>query len=81
MRDLQKGDLVLIKDSNALRGEWKRGIIKEAVPSLDGHVRKAIVSYKCLSEENSNKKYTGAQYIDVERPVQNLVVLAAVNEE
>ena len=71
-RNLQKGDLVLMKDTNSLRGEWRRGIIKSPIASSDGYVRKVIVTYK--PTETSKP-------VDVERPVNSLVVLATANDD
>ena len=79
-RNLEKGDLVLIKDSNTVRGEWKRGVVKETHPSEDGRVRRATVSYKCLSAEKEGPQYKGSKFIDVQRPIHNLVVLQAVDK-
>ena len=65
VRNLMKGDVVLLQDINAVRGNWRKALVKSAVPSKDGKVRRAIVAYR--SE-------TGI-YIEVERPVQRMIVL------
>ena len=43
-RNLKQGDVVLIQDSNELRGVWKMGLVTEAVPSEDSKVRRVKVS-------------------------------------
>ena len=66
-RNVAKGDIVLIEDSNAIRGVWKMGIITEAMVSLDGRVRRVQVAY-------GEKRNTV-----IERPVQKLIVLIPVD--
>jgi len=36
---LKKGDIVLIQDSNQIRGQWKLGKVSEVFPGEDGIVR------------------------------------------
>ena len=67
-RNVKVGDVVLIEDSNALRGKWKMGVIVEAPLSQDGRVRKASISYKNPSET-------------VLRPVQKLIVIVPNDED
>ena len=45
-RNLKKGDIVLIQDSNQIRGQWKLGKVSEVFPGEDGLVRKVHVTYK-----------------------------------
>ena len=45
-RNLKKGDIVLIQDSNKIRGQWKLGKVSEVFPGEDGIVRKVHVIYK-----------------------------------
>ena len=69
-RCLRKGDIVLVQDSNAVRGEWKMALVEEAKCSKDGRVRRVIVSYR--TSLGTRK--------EVERPVQRLILLVPVNE-
>ena len=46
--NVQKGDVVLIQDSNAVRGKWKLGIVSEIFPEKDDRVRRVNVVYKNL---------------------------------
>ena len=74
-RNLCIGDIVLVQDSNALRGQWKMGKISNVFPGSDNKVRNVEVSYKCNTEKDS------ANFIKVRRPVQRLVLLLPCNSE
>ena len=71
-RNLQINDIVLVQDSNILRGIWKLGRVSNIYPSNDGVVRKVEVQYK------SNLESKGFETI--RRPVQRLVLIQPVNE-
>ena len=42
-RNLCEGDIVLVRDKQAVRNKWPLGIIQKALPSSDGLVRKCEV--------------------------------------
>ena len=65
---MKVGDVVLVEDVHALRGKWKMAIVRKIIHSLDGKVRRVVVTY------SSNGKST------VERAVQKLIVLVPVDE-
>ena len=67
-RNVCIGDVVLIQDSNVVRGEWKMGIVVEVTPSKDGRVRRVEVTYN-----------RGPTSITVSRAVQRLIVLVPCN--
>lgn len=69
-RNIQTGDVVLIEDSNALRGVWKMGVVEEAIPSKDNKVRRCKIMYRTS---------TGTREV-IERAVQKLIVITPVNE-
>lgn len=69
-RNLEENDIVLIQDSNAVRGNWKMGKIVKAYPSNDGKVRKVDVQYK-----------VNDAWITIDRPVQKLVLLLPVRDD
>ena len=71
MGNLTLNDLVIIKDKDVPRGKWKLGLISRATIDKDGKVRRVSVKYK-----NTN---TNA-YTEIERPVQNLVVVSPSEE-
>ena len=65
-RNLCVNDLVIIKDKDLPRGKWKLGIISKVTQDIDGAVRRVFVKYKNF---NSNA------YLEIKRPVQNLIVI------
>ena len=65
---MQVDDIVLIEDSNAIRGQWTMGVVTETFPGKDGKVRSVNVKYKRTGD--GVKSFT-----IVKRPVQKLVVL------
>ena len=64
------GDVVLLQDSNVVRGEWKMGIVSEVTASKDGLIRRVNVTYK-----RDSTKHT------VSRAVQRLIVLVPKDED
>ena len=76
-----KGDLVLVQDSNVVRGEWKRGLVTKVYPSDDGRARRVLVSYKNPRPDQKADCYRGQKYTTVERVVQHLIVLIPVDEQ
>ena len=68
-RNLQVGDVVLIQDSDAFRGKWKKAVVDEATPSDDGKVRHVRVRYR-----------NGDTNITIDRPVQRLILLVPVDD-
>ena len=80
-RDVKVDDIVLVKDTNSIRGEWKLAKVCEAMKSQDNRVRKVKVMYKNISETERPESYAGSEYTVIERPVHNLVVIVAGNED
>ena len=78
-RNVCVGDVVMIQDSNSVRGQWKVGRVSKALVEDDGRVRRVEVQYKCLPTKET-KVYKGQAYTTIERPVQRLVVIFAANE-
>ena len=74
-RNVLVGDMVLIEDTRAKRGVWKIGIVKDVKVSGDVRVRRAVVMYKNISESQPASQYQGTPYVEVDRPVHNLIVL------
>ncbi len=63
-RNLQEGDVVLLKDSNVKRNKWPIGLIVKTIPSSDKRVRKVEVK---IIKEGSAKVYL--------RPISEVVLL------
>ena len=80
-RDVKVGDIVLIQDSNQVRGKWKLGRVVTANPGKDGKVRKVEIQHKNPVLNEKVQIYKGRGYVTVERPVQRLVVIVPVDEE
>lgn len=63
-RNLQVGDVVLLKDSQARRSEWPTGLIVKTVPSQDDRVRKVEVR---VVKQGTPKVYL--------RPISEVILL------
>ena len=79
-RNLNSGDVVLIRDSNLVRGQWRLGIVSRTFPGTDGNVRRVQVKYKNPKPGEPVTKYDGKGYVTIERPVHRLVVLLPKEE-
>ena len=80
-RGVKKDDVVLVADSNVLRGEYRVAQVKEAVPDKDGLVRKASIRYKTFKAGEALRVYKGAPDQVVERSVQRLSLLVPVEDQ
>lgn len=80
-RNMKVGDVVVIQDTNAVRGEWKLGIVTKVHPSSDNMIRRVTVSYKNQCSKEAVDEYSGVKYTNVERPVHRLIVLVANDPE
>ncbi|XP_078346298.1 uncharacterized protein LOC144631679 [Oculina patagonica] len=78
-RNVKVGDIVLIQDSNQIRGNWKLGRVTKAHESKDGKVRKVEVQYKNPKPNEPVRTYAGRGFVTVERPVQRLVIVVPVD--
>ncbi|XP_051806692.1 uncharacterized protein LOC127534752 [Acanthochromis polyacanthus] len=63
-RDLQEGDVVLLKDAQAKRTDWSTGLVVKTIPSQDGRVRKVEVK---VVRQGTPKVYL--------RPISEIVFL------
>ena len=61
-RNLEVGDVVLMKDDNAARNDWPMGVITATEPDAEGFVRSAVVK---------------TQNTELRRPVSKLILLLA----
>ena len=64
-RNIQIGDVVLLKDANALRGSWRLARVMDTKP----------VRCKQMNKTNS------AKTTDLERPAHNVIVIVPADEE
>jgi len=77
-RNLQVGDIVLVQDNSAFRGNWKLGQVAEVKPGKDSIIRDVTIRYKNVGP---GTKYTGTQDMLIRRSVHRLVVLLPVEEQ
>ena len=78
--DLQVGDVVLVADSNSLRGNYHLARVVKVHPSKDGKVRSVTLAYKNYRVGESVKEYRGAQDTLIVRSIQKLVLLVPVED-
>lgn len=71
-RNLKIGDIVLVQDTNAIKGTWKLAEVNKIMPSSDGRVRDVEVRYKVQKKRGEND---GQQDMKVNRSVHKLVIL------
>ena len=78
-RNVMEGDIVLLKDSNLLKREYRLARVKEAVPGDDGKVRRVKLEYKNLKSTGKDVKDAVKDlqkpFTEVVRSVQNVVVI------
>ena len=77
-RNIAVNDVVLIKDSNSKRGNWKMARVEGATLGDDGKVRNVKVKYKICQPGLSFK---GQKFTVIDRSVQNLVLILPVEEQ
>jgi len=72
-RNIMKGDVVIVQDSNLIRGKWRIGRVTKADPSLrDGFVRNVEIEYKNTGSKN---------YLTITRAVQRVIVLVPTEDQ
>ncbi|XP_063591692.1 uncharacterized protein LOC134768817 [Penaeus indicus] len=77
-RNLQSGDIVLIQDSNTVKGKWKMGQVVKVEKGRDTKVRDVSIRYKV---QKPGKEYKGQSDTIIRRSVHKLVVLLPVEEQ
>ena len=80
-RPLQEGDIVLVADSNVMRGEYRIGKVHKVHPSKDGLIRRASVKYMIYKTMSKDMKLSGGREVIVERSVQRLSILIPCTDE
>ena len=77
-RNLKRGDIVLVPESNTFRGQLKVAEVLEAEPGVDRKVRDVKLRYKVQEQRNRNgrvDKYVGQPDKIINRSVHRLVLL------
>ena len=77
-RNIQVNDIVIVKDPNLPRNQWKLARVSETMPGEDGHVRKVSLAIADPLLDCQGKRTKAVTY--VERPVHNLVLLVECAE-
>ena len=77
-RNLSVGDVVVVKDLNLSRNAWQLARVPTDYPSKDGQVRTVQVALADRCLDKNGKRPGPLHYL--ERPVQKLVLLMAVEE-
>lgn len=77
-RNLCVGDVVLVRDRNALKNSWKLAQVSRIKPSSDGKVRDVELRYK---SKGSATSYTGQVDTIIHRSVHSIILLLPVEEQ
>ena len=80
-RNVKVGDIVIVQDSNQIRGHWKLATVSMTLPSQDGKVRRVQVQYKNERVDEAANKYTGTPFTKIERPIQRIVVIIPIDKD
>ena len=78
-RNLQVGDVVIIKDDNTPRNQWQQARVTEAQKEKDGLVRKVNLAVGDRQLSSSGKRTRPVS--SLERPIHKLVLLTPSTTE
>ena len=78
-RNLKVGDVVLVKNDNLPRIQWKLARVEETLPSDDGFVRKVILAFGTATLDKCGRRTQEVQYL--ERPIHKLVLIQPQDRE
>ena len=78
-RNLKVGDVVLVKNDNLPRNQWKLARVEETLPSDDGFVRKVILAIGTATFDKCGRRTQEVQYL--ERPIHKLVLIQPQDRE
>ena len=78
-RNLRIGDLCIVRDSNALRGEWRLGRVKVCYPDRHGKVRNVEIEVK--PRQSGDTSYIPTPSILIKRHVNNVVILIPAEDQ
>lgn len=78
--DVQVGDVVVVADSNSLRGKYRVAMVREVFPGKDGVVRSVALHYKTFRVGEKIHEYKGGSDVTVLRSVRRLAPLVRVGE-
>ena len=78
-RPFQKDDIVLVADSNVMKGEYRVAVVHEVHPSQDGVVRRVSIRYMIYRTVTPDMKLVNGRPSIVERSAQRLSLLVPVS--
>ena len=78
-RNLKVGDICVLQDANAIRGEWRLTKVVDVYPDKSGIVRNVEVAV--APKFDGSKKYKPQAVFKVKRHVSKLIVLVPIDEE
>lgn len=78
-RNLQKGDIVMLKDENVPRNSWRLARVQDVFPSKDCLVRKVKLAIASSSLDKQGRRIGGTHYL--ERPIHKLVLILEADRE
>ena len=79
-RPLRVGDIVLVADSNVMRGEYRLARVSAVHPSKDGLVRRVTIEYVVYKSITKDMKLVDGRASTLERSVQRLALIIPVEE-
>ena len=78
-RNLQVGDVCVLQDPNAYRGEWRLCTVTEAYPDKNGVVRNVEIKVAPRFGGSSTTKYKPQSLYKLKRHVSKLIVIVPVD--
>ena len=79
LRNLKVNDVCLLRDNNAVRGDWRLARVNEVYPDNNGIVRNVEVAVSINT--NGSAKYKPSSCNLLKRHVSNLLVLVPAESE
>ena len=80
-RNMRIGDVCLLKDSNAVRGEWRMCRVSQVFPDNQNRVRNVKVMLPRSGQDSSTKYRADTARGEVDRHVSNLIVIVPMEEK
>ena len=77
-RNLQKGDICVLRDTDSMRGEWRLVVVTSTFPDEHGRVRN--VEVRAHAKQDGSLLYKPGTPSYLKRHVSNLVLLVPVDE-
>ena len=79
--NVQVKDVVLVRDSNQVRGNWRLTQVTKVSYGTGGLLQRIELKYKNLTPDEASKEYGAKDYVVVGLLVQCLILIAAADKE